>query len=179
MLHIIMSGISNMETAVLGLLYEHHHYAHRLQEIMEKRAMQNWADLEYSETLKVLKELEGKDLVRSNEDELKIYYITDKGKSALKDKIKVLLSKKDAFIHSIYLGIANIDFLSRDEVIQSLKMYEGSIEERINFIGNSIKIQKENQVPYNFIAILSHSKALLEAERIWINDFTQKIREMK
>ena len=59
-----MYVISNMEAAILGLLYEHHHYAHRLEEIIEKRSMRSWADLE-SSSIDVLKRLEENDLIKS------------------------------------------------------------------------------------------------------------------
>lgn len=42
-----MIKISNQEAAVLGILYEHHHYAPRIEEIMVKRGMGEWADIKF------------------------------------------------------------------------------------------------------------------------------------
>ncbi len=176
-----MSEISSVETAILGLLYEHHHYAYRLEEIIEKRSMRNWADLEFSSIDPVLKRLEELNLVKSEmrEDKpsVKVYSITDEGRTVLIEKIKKLISEKSRVIYPFDLGIANINFLSREEKISSLELYLKSLEERIGFLDNSIKVQEKNNVPYNFIAIFSRSSALLKAEREWVKEFIKKIEE--
>jgi len=58
-----------------------------------------------------------------------------------------------------------MQFLSHEEIIKSLNVYLKSIEERMDIIDNSIIFQKETKVPYRFIAISYHSKALLIAEK--------------
>jgi len=60
-----MTDLSHQEAAVLGILYEHHHYAYRIQEIMEKRGMDNWADIEFSSIHNILEQLETIKLVQS------------------------------------------------------------------------------------------------------------------
>jgi len=178
-----MIRLSNVETAVLGLLYEHHHYAYRLEEIIEKRRMRDWADLEFSSICSVLKGLEGKKLVKSEMGEVegklsrKVYSITDEGRAVFLEKIKELISKKGNIIYPFDLGIANMNFLSHNEKIQSLELYLKSLEERIGFMDNSIRVQKENNVPYNFIAIFSRSNALLKAERDWVIEFIEKLED--
>ncbi|MBI5679894.1 MAG: PadR family transcriptional regulator [Methanobacterium sp.] len=180
-----MVRISELEVAILGLLYEHHHYAYRLEEIIEKRAMLNWADLEYSSMESVLEKLEEKNLVENEIRKIEgqpsrnIYSITDEGKFVFREKIKELMSKNSKVVYPFDLAIANMNFLSYKEIIQSLKLYLKSLEERIEFIDNSIKIQEENNVPYNFIAIFSRSSALLKAEKRWIEEFIEEIKEME
>ena len=175
-----MYVISNMEAAILGLLYEHHHYAHRLEEIIEKRSMRSWADLE-SSSIDVLKRLEENDLIKSEIRKVgdkhpeKVYSITDEGKSVFLEKIKGLLSEKSRVVYPFDLAIANLNFLSREIQISSLESYLKSLEKRIEFIDNSIRMQEENNVPYNFIAIFSRSSALLKAERDWVEEFIKKL----
>lgn len=178
-----MIRISSIELAVLGLLYEHHHYAYRLEEIMEKRKMNIWADIEFSSIDNTLKMLEENNLVESRmmeeEDEpsrKKVFHITEEGKFVLKENVKKLLSKKGKIIYPINMGFANMNLLSHEELIQSLKLYSKSLEEHIVFLDNSIKVQEENNVPYDFIAVFSHSSALLKAEKKWIEEFILKIR---
>jgi len=173
-----MSRISINETAILGLLYEHHHYAYRIKEIMEKRGMNSWADVKFSKDN--LKGLQKKNLIKNEvKNGEKVYFITDEGKAALINGIKELLSTKNKVNYPIDLAFANIDVLSGDEIIQSLEIYLESIEGRIGFINDAIKIQMENNVPYNFIAIYKHSKALLKAEKLFIEEFIQELKEMK
>ena len=174
-----MYVISNMEAAILGLLYEHHHYAHRLEEIIEERSMRSWADLE-SSSIDILKRLEENDLIKNeikvgDKHPEKVYSITDEGKSVFLEKIRGLLSEKSRVVYPFDLAIANMNFLSHEEIVSSLESYLGSLEERIEFLEGSIKMQEENSVPYNFIAIFSRSSALLKAERDWVKEFIKKL----
>ncbi|AIS31348.1 PadR family transcriptional regulator [Methanobacterium formicicum] len=177
-----MREISNQETAVLGLLYEYHHYAYRIREIMEKRGMDNWADVDYSTLPPILKSLEKEGLIRHQyrnegiKGPEKVYHITEKGKSLFKRQIKSILSEKGSIIYSFDLGLANMTSLNQEEIIQSLKIYLKSIEERIHVLSYSIKIQEENNVPYNFIAIYSRNLSILKAEKEWLIEFMDKIQ---
>jgi len=180
-----MSKMSDTETAILGLLYEHHHYAYRLEKIIEKRRMRSWADIDFSSIYYILKRLEEKNLVESRKRNIqgkssrRVYSITDEGRKEFQEKIKELLRERDRDIFSINLGFANMSILSQEELIQSLKTYLKSIDERIEFLDDSIKIQEENNIPYNFIAIFSRSSALLKAEKRWTEEFIEKIKEKK
>ncbi len=181
---IILCGmdISNEQAAILGILYEHHHYPHRIQEIMEKRGMDNWANIDIPSVYSILNNLEEKGLVESNlrnvegKPALNVYSITNEGRTVLKRKIKLILSKKGKSVHSFDLGLANINVLDNDEIIQSLEIYLKTIDEHINYLEDSIKVQKNNHLPYNFIAIYSRSVSILKAEKTWIKEFIEKIR---
>jgi DNA-binding PadR family transcriptional regulator len=179
-----MTKISNTETAVLGLLYEHHHYPHRLEEIIEKRGMHSWAELNYSSIEELLDNLEKKKLVKSvireenKKNRTKLYEITPNGKSVLKKEVIGSLSKRQKFITNMDLGLANINILSNDEIEESLQSYLNSLEKQIKYLDESIKVQEENNVPYNFIGILSRSKAVLNAEKLWTEEFMKHIPDL-
>ena len=90
----------------LGLLYEHHHYAYRLEQIIEKRGMRNFIKIEFSSIYYVLKRFEEKKLVEAKLRKMegktarKVYYITDNGKLAMEEKIKHILSVNQKQISS-------------------------------------------------------------------------------
>lgn len=179
--------ISQQDVAVLGLLLEHHHYAHRLQEIMEKRGMERWADVDYSSIPVTLEKLENNGLIKkeirkddvdnlkTDESTHEVYSITDNGRTVLINEIKSLLSKKAKIFHPFNLGLANIMFLSDDEIIESLESYLKSVEEQINYLKSSIKIQEENKIPVNFISISKRSLHILKAEKEWIKEFIKEL----
>lgn len=179
-----MIEISQQETAVLGLLFEHHHYAYRIEEIMQKRGMHNWTDIDYISIKSILKKLEDNKLVgakfkeEGNDQSKKIYYITDNGKSVLKEKIKSILSKQSKLVYPFDLGLANISVLNQEELLQSLEIYLCSIDERIQSLEYAVKIQEENKIPFNFIAIYSRSLGFLKAEKKWVMDFIEKIENI-
>ncbi len=178
-----MIELCNEEAAVLGLLYEHHHYAHRIKEIMEKRGMGKWADVEYSSIDDILNKMEKNSLVKckirnlENKPSGPIYYITDEGRSLLKAKIKWIFEGRSKVVYPFDLGLANLNILNHDEIIQSLEIYLKSIEERIHSLEHAIKVQEENNIPYNFIAIYSRSVPLLKAEKKWIEEFMEQINK--
>ncbi|MCK9151043.1 PadR family transcriptional regulator [Methanobacterium alcaliphilum] len=175
-----MVKISNQETAVLGLLFEHHHYAYRIEEIMGKRGMDAWVDIDYSNINNILKELESKKLVKSScseDDQSKtIYHITNEGKSLFKKSISSILSKKEKLISSFDLGLANMFALSEDELIPSLENYLKSLDENIRSLEYAVEFQEKNNIPINFIAIFKRSISILRAEKIWLIDFIAKIQ---
>jgi len=177
-----MNEISNPEAAVLGVLYEHHHYAHRIPEIMAKRGMNKWADIEFSSIPLILKELEEKKLVQTRiqnsepEPSEKVYYITDEGIIILKKRIQSFLSGESRIIHPFDLGLANMHVLSSEEIMESLELYLKSIEERIQLLECSIQFQEKNKIPDNFIAIYTRSVSTMKAEKKWIEEFMKKIK---
>lgn len=176
-----MIEISNEDATVLGILYEHHHYAPRIEEIMMKRGMNKWVDIDFSSIPCILKNLEENKLVESKSRTFKgqtyrkVYCITDEGRLVLKKKIISILREKGKLIYPIDLGLANINCLTPDETIQSLEEYSKSIEERIQYLEDSIKVQEENSIPFNFIAIYSRSLTILKAEKKWIEEFLEEI----
>lgn len=178
-----MSKISHQEVAVLGLLYEHHHYAYRIQEIMEKRGMESWANVNYFQIQNKLDNLLKEGLVVSeirridvgNEDVKEVYSITDNGSTVLINEIKSMLSKKEVIFYPFNLAISNITVLNDKEINESLKSYLKSLEGQINYLESSMKIQKENKIPFNFISITKRSLFLLKAERQWVKEFIQEV----
>lgn len=178
-----MIRISNMEAAILGLLYENSYYGYQLDKIINERGMRNWTEIGFSSIYYVLKKLEEKDLVKSEKREVegkpsrKVYTITEDGKLAMQEKVKELLSDNAKLITPFDLGIANIDVLSPQETIKSLKKYLKSTEERIEFLEHSIKMHENLNSPYNVVALFSRPLAHLNAEKQWVTDFIRKIEE--
>jgi DNA-binding PadR family transcriptional regulator len=180
-----MSRISDIEAAILGLLYEHHHYAYRLEQIIKKRGMRNWADIGFSSIYYVLKRLEEKKLVESNlrtsegKPSRKVYNITEAGQQAMQEKVMEVLSQNQKQISSFDLGMANIEILGPKKVISCLNNYLKSTEERIEFLEKSIAMHESIDSPYNVIALFTRPLVLLKAEKLWVQNFIQKIKEQK
>ncbi|MDP2836534.1 MAG: PadR family transcriptional regulator [Methanobacteriaceae archaeon] len=178
-----MSRISDIEAAILGLLYEHHHYAYRLEQIIKKRGMRNWADIGFSSIYYVLKRLEEKELVESKmrtaegKPSRKVYTITEEGQQAMQEKVQEILSENKKQIYSFDLGMANIEILGPKKAIYCLNNYLKSTEERIEFLEESIAMHESINSPYNVIALFTRPRILLKAEKSWVENFIQKIKE--
>lgn len=172
-----MVRLSNLEATILGLLYEHHHYAYRLEQIIKKREMRNWAEIGFSSIYYVLKRLEEKKLVESKlrkvegKPSRKVYTISPEGKLAMEQKVKEILSENQKYVSSFDLAMANIQILRSDEALECLKLYLKSTDERIKFLEKAIRIQESNNSPANVIALFTRPLALLKAENKWVQDF--------
>jgi DNA-binding PadR family transcriptional regulator len=171
-----MVRLSDLEATILGLLYEHHHYAYRLEQIIKKREMRNWAEIGFSSIYYVLKRLEEKKLVESKlrkvegKPSRKVYTISPEGKLAMEQKVKEILSENQKHFSSFDLAMANIQILRSDEAVQCLKLYLISTDERIKFLEKSMRIQESNNSPPNVIALFTRPLALLKAEKKWVQD---------
>jgi len=86
-----------------------------------------------------------------------------------------MLSKKDVIFYPFNLALSNITVLNDKEINESLKSYLKSLEGQINYLESSMKIQKENKIPFNFISITKRSLFLLKAERQWVKEFIQEV----
>ena len=93
--------------------------------------MRNFIKIEFSSIYYVLKRLEEKKLVEAKlrkaegKTSRKVYYITDKGKLAMEEKIKHILSGNQKQISSFDLAMANIQILDNNEIIKmSGKLFE-------------------------------------------------------
>ncbi len=93
-----MNRISDLEAAILGLLYEEPQYGYQLEKIIEGWGMRNWTQIGFSSIYYVLKKLEKKELVESRLEKVegkpsrKIYTITPSGKREMKEKVQDILS---------------------------------------------------------------------------------------
>jgi DNA-binding PadR family transcriptional regulator len=178
-----MSRISDIEAAILGLLYEKPQYGYQIEKTIESWGMRNWTQIGFSSIYYVLKKLEKKDLVESKIEKVegkpsrKIYTITEAGKTEMKKKLTDLLSWNKKLISPFDLGIAYINYLEPQEMIDCLENYVKSAEGRIKFLESSVKTQKELKAPYYVIALFSRPLASLKTEIEWVEQFIETIKK--
>jgi DNA-binding PadR family transcriptional regulator len=176
-----MSELSNIEAAILGLLYENSHHGYELEKIIEERGMRNWTDIGFSSIYYVLKKLEDKKLVVGELENVegkpsrKVYTITYDGKLIMQEKSRELLTVNTKLISPIDIAIANLDIITPKKAVEYLKKYRSSTEERIKFLENSIELHEKINSPINVVALFTRPHAMLKAEKIWVNEFIDKI----
>jgi DNA-binding PadR family transcriptional regulator len=175
--------ISNLEAAILGLLYEEPQYGYQLEKTIEGWGMRNWAQIGFSSIYYVLKKLEKKELVRSKLEKVegkpsrKVFTITEQGRHTMKKKVRDLLSWNKKLISPFDLGIAYLNYLEPQEVINCLQNYMESANGRIKFMESSVRMQEELGAPYYVVALFSRPLAHLKTEMEWIKEFIEKIKK--
>ena len=177
-----MDIISDIEAAILGLLYEEPQYGYQLEKIIEGWGMRNWTQIGFSSIYYVLKKLEKKDLVESRFEQVegkpsrKVFTITEHGKTIMKKKLRNLLSWNKKLISPFDLGIAYLNYLEPEEVIACLDNYLDSSMGRIKFLESTVKMQEQLNAPYYVIALFSRPLRLLKTEMEWVEEFIDKIK---
>lgn len=178
-----MTRISEIETAILGLLYEKPQYGYQIEKTIESWGMRNWTQIGFSSIYYVLKKLEKKELVTSKLEKVegkpsrKVFTITELGKHTMKEKLNELLSWNKKLISPFDLGLAYLNYLEPQEVIDCLENYMKSAEGRIKFLESSVKMQEELNAPYYVVALFSRPLANLKTETEWVRQFIEKIKK--
>ncbi|MDY9924506.1 PadR family transcriptional regulator [Methanobacterium sp.] len=178
-----MTRISDLEIAILGLLYEEPQYGYQIEKTIEAWGMRNWTPIGFSSIYYVLKKLEKKELVTSKLEKVegkpsrKVFTITPLGKLTMEEKLRELLSWNKKLISSFDLGLAYLNYLQPREVIKCLENYIESAQGRIRFLESSVKTQEELGTPYYVVALFSRPLANLKTEMAWVDEFIQKIKK--
>lgn len=178
-----MPIISDLESAILGLLYEKPQYGYQLEKTIEGWGMRNWTQIGFSSIYYVLKKLEKKELVKSRLEKVegkpsrKVFSITDFGKQIMREKICDLLSWNKKLINPFDLGLAYLNYLEPLEVIKCLENYLESAQGRIKFLESAVKMQEELDSPYYVVALFSRPLSILNTELVWIEEFIEKIKK--
>lgn len=178
-----MDRISDLELAILGLVYEKPQYGYQLEKTIEGWGMRNWTQIGFSSIYYVLKKLEKKELVESRLEKVegkpsrKVFTITDLGKEIMKEKLTDLLSWNKKLINPFDLGLAYLNYLKPQEVIKCLENYLESAQGRIKFLESSVRMQEELDAPYYVVALFSRPLAILKTEMVWVEELIEKIKE--
>ena len=172
-----MSTISNMETALLGLLSEKPMYPYEIEKNVWEHDMRYWTEISLSSIYKVLEKLEKKLLVDVNltvtetNKVKKIYSLTDKGRKELKEKIVEIMSEMEISIYQIDLALANLHLLTPAEVNEVLGRYLESIDQRIICYQELEKYLLEHECAVGNLALSRRRQFLINAEREWVLSF--------
>lgn len=175
--------ISDLEAAILGLIYEEPQYGYQLEKTIEGWGMRNWTQIGFSSIYYVLKKLEKKELVISKLEKVegkpsrKVFTITELGRKTMKEKLKDILSWNKKLINPFDLGLAYLNYLEPAEIIEYLENYRESAQGRIKFLESSVKTQEQMGAPYHVIALFSRPLTSLKTEIAWVDEFIEKIKK--
>ncbi|MBA2862680.1 PadR family transcriptional regulator [Methanococcus maripaludis] len=173
--------ISNVESAILGLLLEKPMYGYEIEKIIEERNMRQWTEIAFSSIYYVLKKLEEKELVEGETINKhgrtrKTYFATPLGQKAMQNKVKDLISNYEKLISGFDLGMSKLDILSKEEALECFEKYISAIEEKIDYM-NDINKTIENDCPKHILALSNRCLAHLTTEKEFIIEFKEKFKD--
>jgi DNA-binding PadR family transcriptional regulator len=178
-----MSIISNVETAILGLIQEKPMHGYEIEKTIQQRNMRHWTEISLPSIYKVLPKLEKKGLIKSeiklskNNIPQKTYTITPQGKKTLKNKLITILSNVEKTIWQIDLAIANLNLLTPKEIQTSLEKYIHSIDQNIAIYQQLEDFFQQKNYPLSDHALALRPMMHLKTEKEWAIKLKQTIRD--
>jgi len=178
--------LTQIEMVLLALLYEEDRYGYEIESVIEERNMRNWTKIGFSSIYNSLKNLEKKGWIGSRYEEeygspaRKVYFINDGFRETVRETIKKALRSPQRVYSEFSIGLAFSNFLTKEEVYESLIKYKESLEKRRQVILRNYTEQKllvQNTI--HIKALFTHPLKLIEAELEWINDLINEIKEDK
>lgn len=170
--------LSNIEAILLNIVREKPSYAYEINKLIDERYIRMWVRVGVASVYQVLKKLEEKGLVFSqNEKEGQMpdrirYYITKPGMEALAEASKRLLSNLEWYYLDLNVGLEASDVLTPEEMAQSLINRLAKVKSNINRMkeistsGDEARFKKR--------ALIKNLILLREAEKAFLQEVLRK-----
>lgn len=180
----VAASLSNAETALLGLLAESPKHAYQIEKDVAYREMRVWTDLSMSSIYKLLRKLEVDGLVAAQTETTganrlrKTYCLSAKGKKALMESVKAILSKPEIVKHPFHVGIYNHSVLPHAVTRRCLIAYRKELAGHVECYGKLEKFLREQECGPWHIAVATRSKRMFEAELGWLDEYLTQLEAM-
>ena len=165
------NDFTDSELLILGLIAEMPRHGYELEGIIEERAMREWTRIGFSSIYYVLGKLEKRGLIKAEKPASlkgrKRYDITQTGRDILIEQTLAALKTVQPIYPSLLLGMIHLAVLSRDQVVDALRIRKEGIAreiermERIHF--------DQQPLPDYVDAVFEFSLGQLKAEEDWLN----------
>lgn len=174
--------LTNAELAILTLIAEKPRHGYEIEQVIEQRGMREWTEIGFSSIYYLLKKLEEKGLIEGGMERQagrgparKVYQITESGIEARRAGVLDALSIPQRAYPLLQLGLASLPGVSRSEALTALRGYKDSLTSRLEYVQS--RWDDRRPLPYFVEAMFSHSMAMIEAERSWIEKFMNQLEE--
>lgn len=174
--------LSNMETAILGLVFEQPCYGYQLEQVIEARGMREWTDIGFSSIYHVLNKLEKAQLLASETTPSqdgpgrKIYHITTAGTQQLRDEVFRCLSQPRLRSGDFDLGLSYITLLDDDAALQALQTCQTRLQQDHHRVTKKWHSQKD-ELPWFVNALFDHNLTQIQTEQHWVEQFINQIKK--
>jgi DNA-binding PadR family transcriptional regulator len=175
--------MTNAELAILTLIAEKSRHGYEIEQVIEERGMREWTEIGFSSIYYLLKKLEEKGLIEGRMERSvgrgparKVYQITETGIEARRAGVLDALSNPQRAYPLLQLGLASLPGVSRSDAVAALRGYEDNLTDRLEYVRS--RRDDSRPLPYFVEAMFSHSIAMIEAERRWIEKFMNQLEEV-
>ncbi len=173
--------LSKISTLILGILHEKERNPYEITKMLKELNLRKWfniADSTVYATINSLKKhslIEGQSLKDSHFPEKTIYKITAEGEFELHNTVSHYLEKIDPDGTKFDIALLLLHHLSKDEILQKLKIKLENLESSTFEIKNQIlNLERNNSMAFTGILMLKHRAYMAETE---IKTIKEIIRE--
>jgi DNA-binding PadR family transcriptional regulator len=176
----VVAGLSDADTALLGLLSEEPMHPWQIEKEVRERDMRSWTDLSQSTIYKQLRALETAGFVATREEVVdgrlrRVHALTDPGREALRARLQELLATPQHTKWRVDLATYNVDLLTVGEAAASLAQYRTGLEDNIRGYGELEAFLVASGCPEHRLAIPRRAIRLLEGELRWLDEFATSL----
>lgn len=165
-----MRHLTDAELLVLGLLAEMPRHGYELEQVIEQRAMREWAQIGFSSIYFVLGKLEQAGLITaerpSRAKARKVFHLTRAGRDALAEQSAEALRTVRPAYSSVLLGMAHWPVLGRTEALAALEERQKVLaaeSERLSALQVALQ-----PLPDYVEALFDYALAQLGADAGWV-----------
>lgn len=171
--------MTDAELTILSLVAEGARYGHEIQQLIDERGLREWLTIGFSSVFYILNKLEQQNLVISEVRSSgrtpgrKVYQITEAGRGVLQTAVSDLLRQPRSLGAGFELGLSNLSVLKPRQVYKVLRDHQQELNQRLAAIERSWQNhQGEDGVVSDHIrALYTHSIAIMQAEKQWLESF--------
>lgn len=173
--------LSKISTLILGVLYEKERNPYEITKMLKELKLRKWFNIADSTVYATINNLKKQNLIRGETSkvgrfpEKTIYQITAEGEFELHNTISMYLERNDPDGAKFDIAILLLHHLSRDEVLQKLKIKLENLESTTYEIKTQIiNLERERSVAFTGLLMLKHRLYMAETE---IRTIKEIIRE--
>ena len=173
--------LSKISTLILGVLYEKERNPYEITKMLNSLNLRKWfniADSTVYATINTLKKqglVKGETIKEGSFPEKTVYSITAEGEFELHNTISNYLEENDPDGSKFDIALILLHHLSKDEILQKLKIKLESLESSTYEIKTQIvNLERERSVAFTGLLLLKHRLYMAETE---IRTIREIIRE--
>lgn len=173
--------LSKISTLILGILYENERNPYEITKMLKELKLRKWFSVADSTVYATINNLRKQGLVDGTTSkegrfpEKTVYSITTEGEFELHSTISSYLEKNDPDGSKFDIAILLLHHLSRDEVLQKLKIKLENLESSTYEIKTQIlNLERDRTVAFTGLLMLKHRLYMAETE---IRTIKEIIRE--
>jgi DNA-binding PadR family transcriptional regulator len=170
--------------AVLALLFERPMHPYEMAATLRHRNKEESIRLNYGALYTVVEQLQRRAYIVPRETvragrypERTVYALTEAGQAELHDWMRELLSTPTKEYLQFEAGLALMPVLPPDEVTALLEERLRHLDDELTRLQASFEVAAAHQVDALFLVESDYRRVLLEAERGWVAELVQRVRD--